>query len=55
LATVLGFLFLRRLRPRVRPAPAAAPAPDETNELAELVRRDPELVARALVGMMSEV
>ncbi len=52
LAAVLGLLLLRRLRPRVRPAP---PRPaDETSELAELVRRDPELVARALVGMMSE-
>jgi flagellar M-ring protein FliF len=56
LAAVLGFLFLRRLRPRVVPAPVpATPAPTEDmNELAELVRKDPELIARALVGMMSE-
>jgi flagellar M-ring protein FliF len=57
LAAILGFLFLRRLRPRVVPAPAPTPeAPaEEKDELADLVRRDPELFARALVGMMSEV
>jgi flagellar M-ring protein FliF len=56
LAAILGFLLLRRLRPRVinaAPIPAETPAAD-MNELAELVRRDPELIARALVGMMSE-
>jgi flagellar M-ring protein FliF len=59
LAVVLGFLLLRRLRPRiVKPVPApaeadAVPASDMA-ELAELIKRDPELIARALVGMMSE-
>jgi flagellar M-ring protein FliF len=59
LAAVLGLLFLRRLRPRVQvvPAPAVEPAANpaaEMNELSDLIRRDPELIARALVGMMSE-
>ena len=60
LAAVLGFLLLRRLRPRVvAPAPVPAEASPgaeaaDMGELAELIRRDPELIARALVGMMSE-
>lgn len=56
LAAILGFMFLRRLRPRVVPAPVPTPPAglEEKDELADLVRRDPELFARALVGMLSE-
>jgi flagellar M-ring protein FliF len=54
LAATLGFLFLRRIRPRVKTVPAEPAPAGELGELADLIRRDPEVVARALVGMMSE-
>ena len=61
LAMLLGFLFLRRVKPVVRVEPASppvsipAPTPAEVtarNELITVARNDPAMVAKMLVGMM---
>ncbi len=55
-ALVLGFLFLRRLRPAAKEK-AESQSGDETQArlaFASLAQRDPELVARVLSGWMAE-
>jgi hypothetical protein len=63
LAMLLGFLFLRRVKPAARVEPANAPVPvpvpvtvpEEAGPRSELVyaaRNDPAMVAKMLVGMM---
>lgn len=55
MALLLGWLFLRRLRPAPTPAPVLAPAPPPPpSAVTQLAERDPEALARYLAQWLRE-